>query len=184
MKFHIVRNGESIDDIVFLYGLEVEELKKSNKHIRVWDKIIPGTKLRIPVITEAVELDISIMEPFIEDYYPKLKLGEEFDQEKSNQFEFQEIDNYKIIKTKNQNIDNEYQTMDNIEVVEDIKEVITPPIKKPIQVELKNADEEEHEQEIEQSNQQVYYQYYPYYVYQRYAYPKVVYPVYVYPYRR
>lgn len=72
MKFHIVRNNETLEDVLFLYNLTKDELIEQNKHIRVWNKIIPGTKLKIPPITEAVELELSDMEPFVEDYYPKL----------------------------------------------------------------------------------------------------------------
>ncbi|MCK9536544.1 MAG: LysM peptidoglycan-binding domain-containing protein [Bacilli bacterium] len=76
MKFHIVRNNETLEDILFLYNLTKDELMEQNQHIRVWNKIIPGTKLKIPPITDAVEQDISDMEPFVEDYYPKLNYKE------------------------------------------------------------------------------------------------------------
>lgn len=72
MKFHIVRNGETLQDILFIYNLTPDEIKEQNRHIRIWDKLIPGTKLKIPSITETVEQDVSEMEPFVEDYYPKL----------------------------------------------------------------------------------------------------------------
>jgi hypothetical protein len=73
MKFHIVRTGETVEDILFLYNLTKDELVEENRHIRVWDRLIPGTKLKIPPLTEAIEEDVSEMEPFVEDYYPKLK---------------------------------------------------------------------------------------------------------------
>ena len=76
MKFHIVRNNETLEDILFLYNVTKEELMEQNQHIRSWNKIVPGTKLKIPPITEAVEQDISDMEPFVEDYYPKLNYKE------------------------------------------------------------------------------------------------------------
>lgn len=72
MKFHIVRTGETVEDILFLYNLTKDELVEENRHIRVWDRLIPGTKLKIPPLTEAIEDDVSEMEPFVEDYYPKL----------------------------------------------------------------------------------------------------------------
>lgn len=71
MKFHIVRNRETIDDILFLYELEKDELIEVNKHIRAWDKLIPGTKLKIPTITKQIDQEVTSMEPFIEDYYPR-----------------------------------------------------------------------------------------------------------------
>ena len=72
LKFHIVRTGEDLDDILFLYNLTKDELVEENRHIRVWDKLVPGTKLKIPPITIADEQEVTDMEPFIEDYYPKL----------------------------------------------------------------------------------------------------------------
>lgn len=75
MKFHIVRNGESVDKILFLYSLNKDELIEANKHIRAWDKLIPGVKLKIPVISENIDQDILEMEPFIEDYYPKKSIN-------------------------------------------------------------------------------------------------------------
>lgn len=73
MRFHIVRSNETVSDILTLYNLTKEELIKENKHITSWRQLVPGTKLKIPVITENVEQGIKDMEPFIEDYYPKLK---------------------------------------------------------------------------------------------------------------
>ena len=70
MKFHIVGNGESIKDILDGYEITIEELKNENKHIRNWNYLIPGTKLKIPVLTEALVEELNEIEPFIEDYYP------------------------------------------------------------------------------------------------------------------
>lgn len=77
MKFHIVGNGETVEDISRGYDITVDELKNENKHIRIWNYLIPGTKLKIPVLTEAIVEDINEIEPFIEDYYPKITLEEE-----------------------------------------------------------------------------------------------------------
>ena len=77
MKFHIVGNGESIEDILNGYDITFDELKNENKHIRIWHNLIPGTKLKIPVLTETIIEEINEVEPFIEDYYPKIKVEEE-----------------------------------------------------------------------------------------------------------
>ncbi len=77
MKFHIVSDQETLKEIAFKYDLTEEEIKKENKHIRMWNRLIPGTKLKIPVISEAMNQDLNDMEPFIEDYYPKLKIEPE-----------------------------------------------------------------------------------------------------------
>lgn len=184
MKFHIVRNGETIEDIVFLYGLEADELKKENKHIRSWDNIIPGTKLRIPAIPEAVELDVISMEPFIEDYYPKLKLGEELQAESQaepqEEYNYQEIDNYVIKSTENKNIQNQ----EDLQKEETPAEIKTEPKVEKIPVEIKakpTEEEDDEEEDVVIPIQPIYYPYYPYYYYNRYPYPKLVYPVYVYP---
>jgi hypothetical protein len=87
MKFHIVRTGESLEDILFLYNLTKDELVEDNRHIRVWEKLIPGTKLKIPSITESIEYEVNDMEPFIEDYYPKLTS----DVEKSKDIEINDV---------------------------------------------------------------------------------------------
>ena len=72
MKFHIVRNKETLEDILCIYNLNKDELIENNKHIRVWDKLIPGTKLKIPSIPDSVDLEVTDMEPFVEDYYPQI----------------------------------------------------------------------------------------------------------------
>ena len=74
MKYHIVSDQETLQKIAFLYDLTEEEIKKENKHIRLWNRLVPGTKLKIPVISEAMNQDLNDIEPFIEDYYPKLKI--------------------------------------------------------------------------------------------------------------
>lgn len=98
MKFHIVRDGETVREIMFLYSITEDELKEENRHIRAWDKLIPGTKLKVPVLAEADDNDILQMEPFIEDYYPKdinleseeveakkMDIHEEISEEQNNQ---------------------------------------------------------------------------------------------------
>ena len=96
MKFHIVGNGETVEDILQGYDLTIEELKNENKHIRIWNKLIPGTKLKIPILSEAIIDDINTIEPFLEEYYPKIKIEEDnqiikdFDDE-SNEIEITEL---------------------------------------------------------------------------------------------
>ena len=72
MNFHIVRTNETIEDIALLYNVDIEEIKESNKHIRIWDNLSPGLKIRLPEISESLATEIDDVEPFIEDYYPKL----------------------------------------------------------------------------------------------------------------
>ena len=72
MTFHIVRMDEKIEKIALNYQLEVEEIKNVNKYIRDWDHLIPGTKLKLPEISIALNQELDEYEPFIEEYYPKL----------------------------------------------------------------------------------------------------------------
>ena len=72
MNTHIVRVNEKIEKIASLYHLNIEEIIKMNKHIQDWDHLIPGTKIRLPEISEMVQIELDNTEPFIEEYYPKI----------------------------------------------------------------------------------------------------------------
>jgi hypothetical protein len=72
MNFHIVRTNETIEDISLIYNVDIDEIKENNKHIRIWDNLSPGLKIRLPEISESLAIEIDDVEPFIEDYYPKL----------------------------------------------------------------------------------------------------------------
>lgn len=161
MKFHIISMGETLEKIAFLYGLETEEIKKENKHIRIWERLIPGTKLKIPTISEAMDVDLTNMEPFIEDYYPKLKIESmpNLVNEPASQPIKQEIEEEVVSKTLSgeKEIKNFPTTRK-----EESKEV---PIQQPPYVPLTYQ----------------YPQQYVYYNYPRYVYPVYYYPVYYYP---
>lgn len=77
MKFHIVRSGETLEKIMFMYEVTEDEIKEVNKHIKNFRNLIPGSKLKIPTITENIDEEIMEMEPFVEDYYPKNDYEEE-----------------------------------------------------------------------------------------------------------
>lgn len=72
MNSHIVRVNEKIEKIANLYNLTVDEIKKINTHIRDWNNLLPGTKLRLPEISDMLNDEINNVEPFIEEYYPKI----------------------------------------------------------------------------------------------------------------
>lgn len=76
MNYHIVRTNERVSDIAQAYNLSVEEIMSINNHIRSWDKLIPGTKLKLPAIPEQIRVELDDSEPFIEDYYPKIAVEE------------------------------------------------------------------------------------------------------------
>ena len=51
----------------------VDEIKKINTHIRDWNNLLPGTKLRLPEISDMLNDEIDNVEPFIEEYYPRIE---------------------------------------------------------------------------------------------------------------
>ena len=75
MTFHIVRMNEKIDKIALNYQLDVDEIKAVNSYIKDWNHLIPGTKLRLPEISNMLNEEIDNYEPFIEEYYPKLSIN-------------------------------------------------------------------------------------------------------------
>ena len=190
MKFHIVCEGESLRKIAFLYGLSEEELQKENKHIRVWERLIPGTKLKIPNIPEAVDLDINSMEPFVEDYYPKLKLdvgamsNPNPEVQIKNEPEYQSVE---IISPEAPTeVETEIKQTANSNEIKTLNEVIENTENKTnAKPNIEDIPELKHYKNLEA---QVImpvpitpYQYLSYYSYPRYVYPQYVYPVYVYP---
>lgn len=122
MKFHIIGNNESLSEILNSYDITLDELKKENKHIRMWNYLIPGTKLKIPVITETMNEDINEIEPFIEDYYPKIKLEEQYyeinEEKKEEENIVEEIEDENDTK----NLYNE-QNINNNEIEEENKKI-------------------------------------------------------------
>ena len=124
MKFHIVGNGESINDILDGYDISFDELKNENKHIRIWNNLIPGTKLKIPVLTETIIEEINEVEPFIEDYYPKIKVEEEqysiIEEELAQSSESLNDDNDDVLFENNTTEEQIEKNMEN--KVEEIKE--------------------------------------------------------------
>ena len=74
MNFHIVRTNETLKDIGLIYNVDIDEIKEANKHIRIWDNLSPGLKIKLPEIPESLALELDDVEPFIEDYYPKLDI--------------------------------------------------------------------------------------------------------------
>lgn len=89
MNSHIVRVNEKIEKIALLYNLTVEEIINCNHHIKDWNHLIPGTKLRLPEIPEIVRNELDNTEPFIEEYYPQIDvqsiLSKNIQEEMNNQ---------------------------------------------------------------------------------------------------
>lgn len=124
MKFHIVSSRENIKKIAFLYNMDIEEIQKENRHIRDWVNLVPGTKLKIPVLSEALINEVNEFEPFIEDYYPKYDLNEKIDQ---NEIDTDESINVEVNASEYvsnvKSEENSEQSKEEINEQEEVKEV-------------------------------------------------------------
>lgn len=137
MKFHIVRNQETTKEILDIYSLTITELKEANRHVRDWNKLIPGTKIKIPIINEATDQDIIDMEPFIEDYYPRSEDPffqndkQAFDEQINHQFsdDFASNESKSEIKDsendQTNNDSNPIEVFKEVEINDEIKETTT-----------------------------------------------------------
>ncbi len=76
MNIHVIRPGETIEKIAKMYNLSINELTSINPHFRSWEHLAPGAKLRIPEIPEYIKDELDEIDPFIEDYYPKINIDE------------------------------------------------------------------------------------------------------------
>lgn len=74
MNYHIVRTNDVVNTILNMYNLTMTELVDLNKHITNWNNLVPGTRIKLPAISEAITEELNDVEPFIEDYYPKIDL--------------------------------------------------------------------------------------------------------------
>lgn len=73
MNYHIVRMNETLEKISLIYNLDISEIKDINYHVRDWNKLVPGTKIVLPAIPESTRSELDDVEPFIEEYYPKIE---------------------------------------------------------------------------------------------------------------
>src|SRR5690625_2836864 len=60
LKIHIVRKGDTLWEIAKQYGVDFEELKKSNPQLSSPDMIMPGMKIKIPSGTKSVKKETAI----------------------------------------------------------------------------------------------------------------------------
>lgn len=166
MKFHIVGNGETVEDILRGYDLTIEELKNENKHIRIWNKLIPGTKLKIPILSEAIIEDINTIEPFIEEYYPKIKIEEDDLIIEELGDESNEIEITELLEEDDKNSVEYFEQEDNNPIQETVEE---DNINKVVEQKSETINNKENV-----NNNQVYYRYiYP----QPYYYRPIIYVI-------
>lgn len=105
MKYHVVQVNERIHDIARKYNVTIDEIKKLNRHISNIEYIIPGMKLRLPVLSEPVSEELKENFLDIEKYYPKMEDFKEVEIEKKTD----NIDN----DDNNNDIDNNYNNYNN-----------------------------------------------------------------------
>ena len=72
MLEHIVKNGETIHDILNMYHLELKEIQGVNLHITDLYNIQTGMKIKIPLINNEIEQILDNTESFVQKYYPKV----------------------------------------------------------------------------------------------------------------
>lgn len=103
MTFHIVRMNEKIEKIALNYQLDIDEIKSNNKYIKDWNHLIPGTKLRLPEISNVLNEELDNYEPFIEEYYPKLSNNYNMVEENENIIMVDSIKTEPVISNNNTN---------------------------------------------------------------------------------
>lgn len=96
MLEHIVKNGEKIDDIKQIYKVNIDEIKLANLHITDFKNIVPGTKIKIPLLNFEVEQILDKTESFVMNYYPKI--SKEIIEVKEDNKEFEVPKNKEIPK--------------------------------------------------------------------------------------
>lgn len=71
VSYHLIKPNDKISKIMAFYQVTKGELISLNPQIRDWDNLLPGMRINLPKITESDNVEIDLIEPFIEDYYPK-----------------------------------------------------------------------------------------------------------------
>lgn len=95
MLEHIVKNGESIYDILNMYHLDIETLKGYNLHITDLYNLASGIKIKIPLISNEIEQILENTESFVQKYYP---IVEDY----TNNFKEENKENIKSNETVNE----------------------------------------------------------------------------------
>ena len=91
MIYHIIKPGDTIELIAKKYRLTIDEIISINPHFRSWEHLAPGAKLRLPEVSEVVKEELDSIEPFIEDYYPKINIDEILNNDPDYKFNIKRI---------------------------------------------------------------------------------------------
>ena len=110
MLDHIVKNGETVHDILNMYHLELEELVNTNLHITDFNNLVSGMKIKIPLLTNEVEQILENTESFVQRYYPHINDVLELRREEST----------KIVEEKTETV--EEKVKEELPPKEEIKE--------------------------------------------------------------
>lgn len=100
MIYYIIKPGDTIEMIAEKYRLTINEIVSINPHFRSWEYLAPGAKLRIPEVSETIKEELDSIEPFIEDYYPKIDIDEILNNAKKENIIEQEPSKTETLKTK------------------------------------------------------------------------------------
>ena len=105
MNYHIIRSGETLEKIAYGYHLDIEEITRINQHISKFQKLVPGTKIKLPEISNELQAELDEVEPFIEDYYPKIEVPvkEEACEKDETKDEESVNEEKKVVKKPNKN---------------------------------------------------------------------------------
>lgn len=150
MNYHVVRINDSIEKIASIYNLTINEIKNLNTHISNWKELIPGTRIKLPTIPDAINEELNDIEPFIEDYYPKIDI---------KKYESKGIEEEDIIDVEESKTSLS-ETNDNLEDIKEIKEDENENVNSTETIKISNTI----------NLPPNYNYYYPFYDYQRYYY--------------
>ena len=100
MIYHIIKPGDTIELIAKKYRLTIDEIISINPHFRSWEHLAPGAKLRLPEVSEVVKEELDSIEPFIEDYYPKINIDEILNNVKNETLEQENLNKNDVQKPK------------------------------------------------------------------------------------
>ena len=123
MNYHIVRTNDALEKIASIYNLTINEIKNLNTHISNWKELIPGTRIKLPPIPEAINDELNDTEPFIEDYYPKIdiKKYESKDLEEKKEQEAEMIS--ENIETENVNMNKDSVSEESINLTNNFEKI-------------------------------------------------------------
>lgn len=100
---HIVKNNESIYDILDTYHISIEEFKNYNPHISNIRDLAFGMKVRIPVISNECNQILDSSEILVEDFYRVIEDKLDFNENSISEAEGVSINKKNIEKIEEDN---------------------------------------------------------------------------------